>query len=108
MHMFTSPECIHEEDDFVFKQLPKKLKGELKGELGQAVDGWGLYYHQDRDYDKLISIALVICLMGSLLFAVLWSYFKWDVQGAFGVSSYMVTVSGVVVAWIVNRAEKLE
>ena len=34
MHMITSPDCIHEDDDFVFKQLPKKLKGELKGEAG--------------------------------------------------------------------------
>ena len=46
-------------------------------------------------------------LLASLLFAILWCYFKFDVQGAFGVSSYIVTASGIVVAAIVNRAGKM-
>jgi hypothetical protein len=107
MHMITSPDCIHEDNDFVFKQLPKKLKGELKGEAGQAADGWGIYYEEGWDFDTLIGIVLVVFFLASLLFAVLWCHFKFDVQGAFGVSSYIVTASGIVVAAIVNRAGKM-
>jgi hypothetical protein len=107
MHMLSSPECIDEEDDSSFKQLPKKLQGELKGKSGHPADGRGIQCQEGFDFDVLIGLVLIVFLVGSLLFAVLWSHFELDVQGAFGVSSYMVTSSGILIAWIVNRAEKM-
>lgn len=106
--MLTSPHCIHENERFVLEQLPKRTKGELKGCLGKPVEGWGMYYQEGWDFDLVIGVVLVVFLIASLLFAVLWSVYKVDIQGAFGVSSYMVTASGIFIAWIANRAGKRE
>jgi hypothetical protein len=107
MHMLTSPQCINADKTFVLQQLPKRTEGELRGSIGRPAEGWGIHFEEGWDFDVLIGIVLAIFLVGSLLFAVLWSHFKLDVQGAFGVSSYMVTGSGIFVAWFANRAGKL-
>jgi hypothetical protein len=107
MHWLTDPQCVGEGETFILQQLPKRTKGELKGEIGKPVEGWGLHFEEGWDFDVLIGIVLAIFLVGILLFAVLWSHFKLDVQGAFGVSSYIVTASGIFVAWFANRAGKL-
>jgi hypothetical protein len=107
MHMLISPQCIDAKETFVLQQLPKRTKGELKGTIGRPAEGWGIHFQEGWDFDLLIGLVLAVFLVGSLLFAVLWSHFKLDVQGAFGVSSYMVTASGIFVAWFANRAGKL-
>ncbi|KAH4056967.1 hypothetical protein HBH49_039700 [Parastagonospora nodorum] len=107
MHMLTSPQCVNPKETFVLEQLPKRTKGELIGTIGRSVEGWGIHFQEGWDFDLLIGLVLAVFLLASLLFAVLWSHFKLDVQGAFGVSSYMVTASGIFVAWFANRAGKL-
>jgi hypothetical protein len=107
MHMLTSPECIDPKETFVLDQIPKRTKGELRGIAGRPADGWGINFQEGWDVDLLIGTVLTVFLVASLLFAVLWSHFKLDVQGAFGVSSYMVTAVGIFVAWFANRAGKL-
>ncbi|KAH6094468.1 hypothetical protein HBI65_125610 [Parastagonospora nodorum] len=107
MHMLTSPQCITPKETFVLEQLPKRTKGELIGTIGRPAEGWGIHFQEGWDFDLLIGLVLAVFLLASLLFAVLWSHFKLDVQGAFGVSSYMVTASGIFVAWFANRAGKL-
>lgn len=107
MHWLTSPKCIDPKASAVINQVPKRTKGVLQGAVGQPAEGWGLHFEEGWDFDLLISIILVVFLLASLLFAVLWSYFKLDVQGAFGVSSYIVTAMGIFVAWFANRAGKM-
>ena len=105
--MLTSPKCIHADETSVLEQLPKRTCGELHGEAGKPAEGWGIHFEEGWDADLLIGTILTLFLLASLLFAVLWSHFELDVQGAFGVSSYIVTASGILIAWIVNRAGKL-
>lgn len=106
--MLTSPNCIHEDQTFVLEQLPKRTNGELRGSTTQPVEGWGIYYEEGWNIDLILGIVLVVFLLASLLFGILWSCLRLDIQGAFGVSSYMVTASGILIAWIANRAGKLE
>ena len=54
----------------------------------------------------IVSVLFGIFLLGSALFGVLWSVLKMDIQGAFGVSSYMITASGIVIAWVASRVGK--
>lgn len=107
MHMLISPDCIHPDETFVLNQIPKRICGELQGKAGEPAEGWGLHYQEGLDFDMLIAFISLIFTVGSFLFGVLWSYFKLDIQGAFGVSSYMVTASGIFITWIVNRANKV-
>jgi hypothetical protein len=104
--LFTCPTDVHEHDDWILKQLPKRTCGELQGKIGQPAEGWGIYYQEGWGRDLIVLAIFVVFLIASLLFGVLWSRFQMDVQGAFGVSAYMVTASAVLISLIVTRAEK--
>ncbi|KAH7069264.1 hypothetical protein FB567DRAFT_456853, partial [Paraphoma chrysanthemicola] len=106
MHMLTSPDCIPADETLVLEQLPKRTCGELQGKVRQPAEGWGIHFQEGWDTDILIGV-VTIMFLASLVFAIIWSYFKHDIQGAFGVSSYMITAVGVLVALIVNRAGRL-
>ncbi|KAF2621158.1 hypothetical protein BU25DRAFT_354992 [Macroventuria anomochaeta] len=105
MHMLSSPECINEQETWVLDQLPKRTVGELQASAGQPAEGWGVYYQEGVDFDMVIAVVFVVFLLASLLFAVLWTKFEMDVQGAFGVSSYMITAAGIFLAMVASRAK---
>jgi len=103
--LFMCPNDVHEEDTWILNQLPKRTCGELRGQIGQPADGWGIYYDEGLDRDMLALIILALFFVASLLFGVLWSRFQYDVQGAFGVSAYMVACCAVLLPVIVTRLE---
>jgi hypothetical protein len=107
MHSLMEPDHIPETQTLVFDQLPKLVCGELKKKANKTTEGWGIHFQEGWDSSKLSSMVLGIFLLASLVFAVLWSHFKLDVQGAFGVSAYMVTAAGIFVAWVANRPGKM-
>jgi hypothetical protein len=107
MHSLMEPEHISDTQTLVFDQLPKLVCGELKAKDNQTTEGWGIHFQEGWDSSKLSSMVLVIFLVGSFVFAVLWSVLEHDVQGAFGVSAYVVTAAGIFVAWIANRPGNL-
>jgi hypothetical protein len=106
MHYLTRPECCHEYDTRVFDQLPKRTRGKLEGKIKRSTVGWGLYFQEGVDFGKLTSVVFTV-LVVSFLFAVLWSNLEHDIQGGFGIASYVVTVVAMFVALVVNRAGRL-
>ncbi|KAF3035625.1 hypothetical protein E8E11_004888 [Didymella keratinophila] len=105
MHMLSSPQCINENETWVLEQLPKRIAGELQERPGQPIEGWGVYYQEAIDFDIIITVVFIVFLMASLLFGILWTRFEMDIQGAFGVSSYMITAIGILLAMIASRAK---
>ncbi|KAH6878253.1 hypothetical protein BKA58DRAFT_91765 [Alternaria rosae] len=103
--LFTCPTDVHEKDTWILDQLPKRTCGELRGQIGQPAEGWGIYYDEGLDRDTLALTVLLVFIIASLLFGVLWSRFQYDVQGAFGVSAYMVACCAVLLPVIVTRLE---
>jgi len=106
MHMLTSPDCIHAEETLVLDQLPKRTCGKLEGKVRQPAEGWGLHFQEGQDFGILAGV-VVIGLVASLVFAVLWAGVRGDVQGGFGVASYIVTAVAAFVALVVNRAGRV-
>jgi hypothetical protein len=45
----------------------------------------------------------VVFVVASLIFGVLWSALKMDVQGAFGVSAYVMAACGVFVGLVAGK-----
>ncbi|KAG9189800.1 hypothetical protein G6011_06668 [Alternaria panax] len=82
--LFTCPTDVHEKDTWILDQLPKRTCGELKGQIGQPAEGWGIYYDEGLDGDVLAWTILIGFFVASLLFGVLWSRFQYDIEGAFG------------------------
>jgi len=106
-HFFAKPSCINEQDNLILNRLPKRICGELHGEIGEAVEGWGIYYQEGWDGDIIKLVIFMMFLIGSLLFGVLWSCFKMDVQGAFGVSAYVITAGAIFIQLVAMKASKV-
>lgn len=82
----------------VLNQLPKRNCGELKADGKVRAEGWGLYYEEDWNIGLLIGLIAGTTIFASLIFGICWTLKKADIQGAWGVSSYMVTTCALVVA----------
>ena len=91
---------------WVVGQLPKRKWGEIWGRPNQAVEGWGICYKEGWDRDMIVLLSFVL-LSASLLFGVLWTTLRDDIQGAFGVASWMVATGGAMMAVIATQVESM-
>ena len=105
MCMLKAPLEIDKDETFILDQLPKRICGMLQGQAGQPSEGWGMYFEEGLDFDFIIGVIFAIFVLASLLFGILWTVLEMDIQGAFGISSYMVTASSVFLAWMASRAK---
>jgi uncharacterized membrane protein len=71
-----------------------------------ASEGWGVYYQEDWDRDLICVMIFSVFLVASALFGALWSVFKFDIQGAFGISAYMVAVCAALIPLIAMGVDK--
>lgn len=104
--IFTCPNDVDEKDTWILNQLPKRICGQLQGQIGQPADGWGIYYAEGFDGELIAWFAFMIFTLGSLLFGVLWWKLHFDLQGAFGVSAYMATLCTMIISLVALRAGK--
>jgi hypothetical protein len=98
LHYLKHPELIAEKEMSVLNQLPKRNCGKLQATGQVPAEGWGLYYEESWNIGLVIIIIAGITISASLLFGICWTLMKTDIQGAWGVSSYMVTTCALVVA----------
>lgn len=103
MHMLHEPDCFEEDDTWIFDLLPKRTQGKLQA-ASDPVDGWGIYYQEDLDISGIIGVVFIILFMASLLFLILWTVLKDDIQGASGVSAYIVAVASMTGIWIATKS----
>jgi hypothetical protein len=61
--------------------------------------GWGIGFEEGWDEAKLRHGAFLIFVVGSLIFAILWSVLKHDIQSAFGISAYWMTGLAIVAGY---------
>lgn len=106
LHLFTSPSCINENETWILGQVPKRTRGQLYGTAHQPAEGWGIFYQEGWDMMKVAWFFVIICILGSLVFGVLWSVYQKDVQSAFGISAWWVTAGGSMLALLAIRSAK--
>ena len=104
--MLASPNEVDETDDWILQQLPKRICGKLQGQAGQPAEGWGVYYQEGWDRDLISVMIFSVFLVASVLFGALWSVFKFDIQGAFGIAAYMVAVCAALISLIAMGVDK--
>ena len=95
-HLFHHPEDANEKS-ITCLRAPKKRKVKLSvcPQQGTSV-GWGIHLVEGWVISRLWLLALLIFLIGSLVFGICWATLEHDVQGAFGVSAYLVAFAGLV------------
>lgn len=106
-HFYTSPSCISERTSSVLNRLPKRICGELQEPLDDPAEGWGIYFQEGWDGDIIVLLVFAMFFTVSLVFGILWSCLKMDVQGAFGVSAYLLTAGAVLISLVATRANKI-
>lgn len=103
MDYFTNPEAIAPYRMWVLQQLPKRALGELQSQSSVLTEAWGIYYKEGWNWVKIWWVIGVGFFTPSLLFGILWGILKKDVQGAFGIASWWMIGStillGVVGTW---------
>jgi hypothetical protein len=67
------------------------------------VEGWGLLFQEGWDWPVIWSILLVFFVLPSIVFLVIWSILKADIQGASSVAAYWVAVGTIFLGYIATR-----
>lgn len=90
-HLFEHPD--HAGDlPVCFARVPRKLRERLsiKAQAGRN-EGWGICFVEGVSWSRLCAFGLVGVVVSSV-FGVVWTVVKGDVQGGFGVASYLLAV----------------
>lgn len=98
LHYLMHPELIGEEETTILDQIPKRMCGQLEAAGKVLTEGWGIYYEEGWNIGVIIIATAGVVVFASLLFGIGWTVLWDDVQGAWGVSSYMVTTCALIVA----------
>ncbi|OMP86555.1 hypothetical protein BK809_0003725 [Diplodia seriata] len=94
MHLFRHPED-YESECITYARAPKRRGARLDGGVG-----WGVNLVEGFLADRVWALVMVFFVLGSAVFAVVWACRRGDdVQGAFGVAGWMLTLAALVVGW---------
>ena len=80
-HQLKHPHLIHENDRSVLHQLPKRTCGQLQAGADKPAEGWGLYYEEGLNLSLIVNLVVGVSVFSSLLFGILWTVLKSDMQG---------------------------
>ena len=99
-HLFHHPEDANQKS-ITCVRAPKRRKAKLTvcPQQGTSV-GWGIHLVEGWVVSRLWFLALMLFVLGTLVFGVCWAVLRHDVQGAFGVSGYMVTLVALILGTV--------
>ncbi|KAL5327176.1 hypothetical protein ACEPPN_004868 [Leptodophora sp. 'Broadleaf-Isolate-01'] len=94
MHLFTSCSAQPPNSSLYLRHIPKRIDKALsfRADVIEGNTGWGLHFVEKLNTSLAVTVLFAISLILGIVFAVCWSILKKDVQGAFGVASYVTSV----------------
>ncbi|KAH9223940.1 hypothetical protein DL95DRAFT_378835 [Leptodontidium sp. 2 PMI_412] len=94
MHLFTSCSAQPPNSSLYLRHIPKRIDKALsfRADVIEGNTGWGLHFVENLNTSLAVTVLFAISLILGIVFAVCWSILKKDVQGAFGVASYVTSV----------------
>lgn len=98
MHLYAHPEHASDWRD-LFPKVPRKIAPPLPASAalarrkheGNENQGWGLCFIEGMSWWRFCLFGLAIVLT-SMMFGIVWTVVQDDIQGGFGVASYMLGV----------------
>ena len=96
-HLFHHPEDANEKA-ITCLRAPKKRKERLTvcPERGTSV-GWGIHLVEGWVVQRIWLLCLALFIIGSVAFGICWTVLEHDIQGAFGISTYVIALLGLVI-----------
>jgi hypothetical protein len=104
MHYFLNPDHLSSAQAWTFTQVPKRMHTGLQPGTDAFVPGWGIYFEDGWHFKTIYLLVSLATFISSLIFGVCWSVFKLDVQAAFGITSYWVTVVAMSMGFLALRS----
>lgn len=95
MHLLDHPEDASDSKICV-DRIPKKLKDMLQFTHDGENRGWGVYFDEESDLTTVVRLISLLGICASLVFGTWWNVARHDIQGAWGVASWMVTAIGMI------------
>lgn len=102
MHLFTSCSAQPLNTSLYLRHIPKRKDQALSFQPDAIEDqtGYGLHFVEKLNSSLAVTVMFVISLVVGIVFGIWWSIRRQDVQGAFGVASYVTSVIALaVVTW---------
>jgi len=91
-HLYDYPDHADEVLLDCFSKVPRKLREQLSVAPGVgSSEGWGICFVEGVSWPRVCALGLAGGL-ASTMFGIVWTVVKDDVQGGFGVASYMLGV----------------
>jgi hypothetical protein len=90
-HLYDHPD--HADDlPICFSRVPRKLRERLTVTPATGTnDGWGICFIESLSWPRVCMLGL-LGILASTIFGMAWTVAKDDIQGGFGVASYMLGV----------------
>jgi len=98
-HYFFNPHKLDIPQRSIYNQLPKRVRGQLTASTEEAQLGWGVYFEEGWDWG-VISALLAFFIFPPLLFAILWSIFKEDIQGGFTIAVSWMSLGSFLLGYM--------
>ncbi|KAF8854908.1 hypothetical protein BDZ45DRAFT_25601 [Acephala macrosclerotiorum] len=94
MHLFTSCSAQPLKTSLYLRHIPKRKDQALSFQPGVLDDqtGYGLHFVEKLNSSLAVTVMFAVSLIVGIVFAIWWSIRKQDIQGAFGVASYVTSV----------------
>ena len=105
MHLFDCPEDASD-DIACIEHFPKKIQGRLEFAHGGENKGWGLYLEEGPELIVFVLALSALGVLGSLVFGTWWNVQMQDIQGAWGVASWIVGAVGMILFALHAAASK--
>ena len=94
MHLFTTYSSQPLTTPLYLRHIPKR-KDKALCLLPDRVDGntgWGLHFVENLNSSFAVTVIFIVSLVLGIVFAVFWTMYERDVQGAFGVAACVTSV----------------
>lgn len=99
-HYFKSPKCVNEKQTTILAQLPKRVQGELRACADKDETGWGLYIQEGWQLRRVYLLLVLLTISSGTIFGIVWSVVEADVQSAFAISAYWVSICCLVLGYL--------
>jgi len=97
---FLNPHFIAAGQRTTLHQLPKRrFQGKLRATPDSLETGWGIHIEEDWHWPTIYCCFVAIILF-SLAFGIVWSVKRNDIQGAFAVSGFALTLGGMFLGYL--------
>ena len=99
-HLFHHPEDANELAITCLRS-PKKRRNMLTVCSKQGTSlGWGIHIVEGWVVSRVWFLMLMLFITGSLVFGICWAILEHDLQGAFGVAAYIISLMALLVGTV--------